>query len=103
MCLKVVSQLLNSRSQNFPEKQCILDALATMMTSNTYKFMGIHFTQIDGAAIGEPESASATKIYGTVFIDSKIEENVINENEDWKLSVFSISWRTCEERETEKS
>ena len=46
--------------------------------------MGRHFTQIDGAAIGGPESASVTDIYGAVFIDSKIEENIINENEDWK-------------------
>ena len=27
---------------------------------------------------------NVTDIYGAVFIDSKIEENIINENEDWK-------------------
>ena len=55
ICLKTVSQLLDSRSQNLSEKQCILDALAITMTSNTCNFMGRHFTQIDGAIIGGPE------------------------------------------------
>ena len=45
--------------------------------------MGRHFTQIDGATIGGPESASLTEIYGAVFIDSKIQKNIIND-EDWK-------------------
>ena len=42
------------------------------MASNTCNFMGRHFTQIDGATIGGPESASLTDIHGAVFIDSKI-------------------------------
>ena len=84
MCLKAVGQLLDTRNKNFPEKQCILDALAITMTSNTCNFMGKYFMQVDGATIGGSESASITDIYGAVFIDSKIEENIINENEDWK-------------------
>ena len=84
MCLKAVGQLLDFCSQNFPEKQCILDALAITVASNTCNFTGRHFTQIDGANIHGPESASITGIYGAVFIDSKIEENIINEDEDWK-------------------
>ena len=91
-----------ARSQNFLE-----DSLTITMTSNTVNFMGRHFTQIDGATIGGPESASVTYIYGAVFIDCKIEENSkINEDEDWKRyrdDSFSISLRTCEERETEKT
>ena len=68
--------------------------------------MGRHFTQIDGAIIGGPEWASVTEIYGAVFIDSKIEENIIIEDEDWKRyrdDSFSISLQTCEEREIEKT
>ena len=34
--------------------------------------------------VGGSESASVTDIYGTVIIDSKIEENIHNEDEDWK-------------------
>ena len=52
------------------------------MTSNTCNFIGRHFTQIDGATISGPESASVNDIYGAVFINSKIEENIINEDED---------------------
>ena len=48
--------------------------------SNTCNFMGRHFTEIDGATICGPESASVTDIYVAVFIDSKIEENIINKD-----------------------
>ena len=84
MCLKVVGQLLDFCSQNFREKQCMLDALAITMTSNTCKFMDRHFTQTDSATICRPELASLAEIYGAVFIDSKIDENVTNKNVDWK-------------------
>ena len=62
MCFRAVGQLLDFHSQNFPEKQCILDALAIKMTNNTHNFMGWHFSQIDGATIGGLESASVTDI-----------------------------------------
>ena len=68
--------------------------------------MGKYFKQVDGATIGGPESASVTDIYGAVFIDSKIEENIINENEDWKRyrdDSFSISLQSSREREIEKT
>ena len=67
MCLKAVGQLLDTRNENFPEKQCILDALAITMTSNTCNFMGKYFTQVHGATIGGSESGSVTDIYGAVF------------------------------------
>ena len=47
MCLIAVGQLLDFRSQNFPDKQRTLDALAITMTSDTFNFMGRHFMQID--------------------------------------------------------
>ena len=80
-CLKAVGKLLDSCGQKFREKQCILDALAITMTSNTFKFIGRHFTQITFCG---PRSASLTDIYGAVFIDCKIEENIINKDEDRK-------------------
>ena len=101
-----VDQLLDCSSQKFPQEQCILNALTITVTSNTCNFMGRHFTQIDGATIGGPESASVNDIYGAVFINSKIEKNIINEDEDWKRyrdDSFSISLRTCKEREIEKT
>ena len=67
MCVKAVGQLLDTRKENIPEKQCILDALAITMTSNSCNFMGKYFTQVDGATIGGQESASVTDIYGAVL------------------------------------
>ena len=67
--------------------------------------MGRYFMQIDGANIGGPESANVTDIYGAVFIGSKSEENIVNEDEDWKQyrnDSFSISLRTCKEREIDE-
>ena len=59
-------------------------ALLIAMTSNAFNFMGRHFTQMNGATIGGPDSASVNDIYGAMFIDSKIELNIINEDERWK-------------------
>ena len=106
MCLKAVGQLLDTRKENIPEKQCILDALAITMTNNSCNFMAKYFTQVDGATFGGPESASITDIYGAAFIYSKIEENIINEIEDWKRyrdDSFSISLQTSKERDIEKT
>ena len=106
ICLKAVGQLLDFRGQNFPEQLCMLDVLAITMTSDTCNLVGRHFTQIEGATIGRPESASVTDIYGAVFIDSKIEAYIINEDEDWKRcrdDNFSIFLQTCKEREIEKT
>ena len=80
MCLKTVGQLLDFCNQDL----YILDALAITMTSNTCNFMGKNFTQIDGATIGGPESASVIDIFGAEFIDSKTEKNITNEDEDWE-------------------
>ena len=55
MCLKAVGQLLDFRSQNIPEKQCILDAVAVTVTSNSCNFMGRHFTELDRVTIGGQE------------------------------------------------
>lgn len=61
MYLKAICKLLYFQSQNLPEKQCILDALAITMVSNTCNFMG--FMQLDEPNIGGPELASVTDNY----------------------------------------
>ena len=68
--------------------------------------MGRQFTEIDGATIGRPEWASVTDIYGAVFIGPKIQQNIIDEGEDWKRyrdGSFPISLQTWKERKTEKT
>ena len=84
MCLKVVGQFLDFRSQIFPETRCILFILALTITSNICNLMGRNFMQIERASIGGPESARVTDIHGAVFINSKIGENKINKDKDWK-------------------
>ena len=106
MCIEAVGKLLDTRANNEPQKECILEALAITMSSNNCMFLGQHYTQIDGATIGGPESASVTDIYGAVFIDKVIEENLINEQEDWKRyrdDSWSVSTNTSLEREQEKT
>ena len=39
------------------------------MSSNNCEFQEKHYTQINGATIGGPESASTTDIFRAVFID----------------------------------
>ena len=76
------------------------------MSSVRCIFMGRHFTQIDGTTVCGPESASVTDIYGVVFINYKTEQNIIKDDEDWKryrADTFSISLRTCKEREIDKT
>ena len=76
------------------------------MSSNTCNFMNRYFTQIDGATIGGPESASVTDIFGAVFIDSKIQGNIINENEDWERyrdDSWSISTNSSMQRAIDKT
>ena len=67
MCLKAICKLLYFQSQNLPEKQCILDALAITTVSNTCNFMG--FMQLDEPNIGGPELASVADNYWAIFID----------------------------------
>lgn len=64
------------------------------------------FTQIDGATIGWPELGSVTDIFGSVFMDSKVKDNLINDHGDWKRyrdDSCSVCLSTSEEREIEKN
>ena len=105
-CIVAVEKLLDTRERNIPDKECILEALRITMNSNNCQFLNQHFTQIDGATIGGPESASVTDIYGAVFIDKVIEDNIINNQEDWKRyrdDSWSVSTNTSLDRESDKT
>ena len=44
------------------------------MSCNNGEIAGKHFTQIDGATIGGPESGSVTNIFGAEYIDKVAEQ-----------------------------
>ena len=45
---------------------CIQEALTITMSSNNGTFNGKFFTQVNGATIGGPESASTSHIFGAI-------------------------------------
>ena len=49
--------------------ECVLEALEITMSSKNGSFANNFFTQVNGATIGGPESASVTDIFGDVYID----------------------------------
>ena len=50
-------------------KECILEALSITLSSYNGQFQEKLFTQIEGATIGGPESASVTDTFEAVHID----------------------------------
>ena len=71
-CIEVVGKALHNRPPGtLPSKQCILEALQITMSCNSGIFLGKHFTQIQSATIGRPESASVTDIFGAEYIDKR--------------------------------
>ena len=48
--------------------ECIKEALAITMLSNNGTFNSTFFTQVNGATIAGPESASTTDIFGAIHI-----------------------------------
>ena len=72
MCIKAVRKVAEENQQmdlGVPV-DCVLEALEITMSSNNGKFENNFFTQIYGATIGGPESASVTDIFGEVYIDA---------------------------------
>ena len=87
MCIEAVRRVLETaQSREFLEVpvECILEALKITMTSNNGEFLKRHFTQINGATIGGPASASVTDIFGAVFIDPVAKEEGPLIPGDWK-------------------
>ena len=60
---------LEQRVSKFPPTECITEAIKIVMSSNNCEFQEEHYTQINGATIGGPGSASSTNIFRAVFID----------------------------------
>ena len=69
--LRAVKKILDDKATGLREinKECILEALSITMSSYNGQFQEKLFTQIEGATIGGPESASVTDIFRAVYID----------------------------------
>ena len=65
MCIQAVRE---NSSPNM--KECVCEALEITMSSNNGEIDNKYFTQIQGATIGGPDSASVTDIFGGRFIDT---------------------------------
>ena len=71
MCINAVKRVVEENPQIDLEVpiECVLEALEITMSSNNGSFANNFFTQVNGATIGGPESASVTDIFGAVYID----------------------------------
>ena len=86
MCIEAVGKVVeeNQRLDLGVPVECVLEALEITMSSNNGKFANIFFTQINGATIGGPESASVTDIFGAVYIDPVAKSGGPMVPTDWK-------------------
>ena len=64
MCINAVKRVVEENPQIDLEVpiECVLEALGITMSSNNGSFANNFFTQVNGATIGGPESASVTDI-----------------------------------------
>ena len=72
--IEAVGLVLRNNQVEEKNIQCLQEAVRLTMTKNNIMFKGKHYTQIDGATIGGPNSGSVTDIFGSEFIDKKIDE-----------------------------
>ena len=87
MCIEAVRRVLEtSQSREILEVpvECLLEGLKITMTSNNEEYLKRHFTQINGARIWGPASASVRDIFGAVFIDPVAKEGGPLIPGDWK-------------------
>ena len=100
-CLEAVERLLNTREQQIPSTECILEATEITMSSNSVKFIDRFFTQIEGSTIGSPDSGSITDIFGAIHIDKKFELECPKKPENYKRyrdDTIDISRNSSEKR-----
>ena len=86
MCIEAVGEVVEDNQQlnlGVPV-ECVLEALEITMSSNNGKFANNFFTQINGATIGGPESASVTDIFGAIYIDPVAKNGGPIVPTDWK-------------------
>ena len=71
MCINAVKRVVEENPQIDLEVpiEFVLEALEITMSSNNGSFANNFFTQVNGATIEGPESASVTDIFGAVYID----------------------------------
>ena len=64
MCINAVKRVVEENPQIDLEVpiECVLEALKFTVSSNNGSFANNFFTQVNGATIGGPESASVTDI-----------------------------------------
>ena len=67
--IEAARKCLKERVSTFPPTGCIIEAIKIVMSSNNCEFQEKNYTQINGATIAGPESASTTDIFRAVFID----------------------------------
>ena len=76
-------------------KECICEALEIAMPSNNGEIDNKHLTQIPGATIGGPDSASVTDIFGGRFINTVGRNGGPFEPRDWRRyrdDTWNIEW-----------
>ena len=86
MCIEAIREVVEDNQQldlGVPV-ECVLEALKITMSSNNGKFANNFFTQINGATIGGPESASVTNIFGAIYIDPVAKNGGLMVPTDWK-------------------
>ena len=78
LCIEAVRKALDKWKPRWSKsrKECICEAVEITMTSNNGFIAGQFFTQINGATIGEPDSASITDIFGGQFMDPVAERRM---------------------------
>jgi hypothetical protein len=72
--IRAVRQALNSRKVKSPSTKCIIEGLKITLSCNNSKFNDNHLLQIDGTAMGAPNSCSYADL-ATVPIDDLIFES----------------------------
>ena len=81
-----------SAGQNFSEKIAPkMSVVSLVMSSNNCQFQDEHYTQINGATIGGPESASTTYIFGAIFLDEPaLKRGAISTSRTYQISGRSL-------------
>jgi hypothetical protein len=102
-CIEAISLILDTRAgDNLIDKDCILEAVKITMSCNNVEYHNRHFTQINGATIGGPNSASVTDIFGAIFIDKVIEEKCpyeVGEYARYRDDTVNINWNSSIEEQ----
>ena len=84
LCIQPVRTTLEKYATEFSDSkiECIFEITTS---SNNGKVLDRNFTQINGATIGGPKSASVTDIFGAIYMDRAVNEgNSQLHPSDWK-------------------